>query len=377
MSWKFNKAAAPASAAAPAAAPQPQANVVPPPTPPAASAAPAALPAFQPSPDPTPPAAVAPPAPPAAGRRRRASAPEVAAPAPAAPASVVAAPAAQAAAATSVIVAPAGGGALSRMLAPQAPVRMAAAAIADIASQGGGELNLFPTLSLQGGNSGGMLKLDEMNEEHSDDDLQEGTRPTYGVLMGYRILALCWPRAYSETAPKQAPRWRAVINAEAATDADLLGGAYRTYQFRQNRPEKNQPDPKWDPIGHITAAIELLVFEGKAGLICMRSAWTFDSFASTSKEIQGVWPDGIMGPKPVIITPASEMRNSKARQWMEHWLKVSHHMSAETAAAWESFKKFVGEAGGDPDLNQALEDWQKTTLTDEQRRTLDTMAQVV
>ena len=252
---------------------------------------------------------------------------------------------------------------------------MAVSAVTDVAAQSGGELNLFPTLTLQGGISGGMLKLDAMNEEHSDDDLQEGTRPTYGVLMGYRINVLCWPRAYDEKAAKQSPRWRAVINADGAADGELLTLAYKAYQFRSNRPEKGQPDQVWDPIGHLNASIELLLFEPKAGLICMRSATTFDSFTCTSKEIQGVWPDGIMSPKPVIVSPASEPRSSKTRQWTEHFLKVAHHMGPETKAAWEGFAEFCQQAGGDLGLNQALTDWQTNTLNDDHRGTLDVMSQ--
>ncbi len=377
MGWKFNKQPAAEPAAAPAAAapvtpPAPSAGAVPPPTAPTAApvAAAAVLPPVQPAVDPTPAAAAAP-------RTRRARTTTVDAQATVVASQPMAATNGQAVARVAEVAIPQGGGRLARMLYPQAPVRMAAAAITEAAERTGGELNLFPTLSMTGGSSGGAFKLDRMNEEHSDDDLQEGTRPMYGVLVGYRVMVMCWPRIYVEGAKRDMPKWRSIIDSKNPDDAALLEAAYRVYQFRSGRPEKGiEVDPVWDPVGHPAAAVELMVFDAKAGLICVRSPWSYDSLIATTGEISGVWKDGLMNPKPVIITPVTEPRASKNKTWKAHYPKMAHHIGPETREAGIAFDEFRKGAMEDPDLDKALAAWESTSLTDEQRDILDTMTRM-
>lgn len=271
------------------------------------------------------------------------------------------------------VMAPVGNGMLAKMLTPSAPVQLAAASVAAIAEAGGGEPNIFPTLSLLGGDTGGIFDLDQMNQEHSDDDLPVGRKPIHGVLIGYRMLALCWPKAYNKNA-KITPKWRAHVSGDAAEDADLLTQAFRAYQFRTRLPPGSREADPWDQVGHPAACVELLVFTQTAGLICLRSTWTYDSFTSTSKEVAGAWPDGSIKPIPVLIEPITEHRESKNQKWDEHYIKIAHHMSAETQAAWSSLIEFNQQASADADLNQALTDWSTSALTTEQRDTLANIA---
>lgn len=387
MNWKnFGKPAAPPAAAAPATQPAAVAPPAAPATisPPAAAAQPATLPPLTQPADTQPPAAPA--APKTRGRPRTVKPADpamVAATASEMGASVsaTAAPAApaQQPVATTAIVIPPGGGMLAQMLAPKAPVRIAAAAITEAAESGGGEPNIFPTLVLSGGPTGGALQLDEMNEEHSDDDLQEGRRPIYGVLFGFRYNTLVWPKAAVEGAPKSKPSWRAALAPTGVDDAVLLQNAFAAYQFRaRQQTAPGQPrsfdDDVWDPLGHPSANVELLIFEAKAGLMCVKTTWTYDSFISTNKQIAGVYPDGAIKPVPVKITPVSEKRSSKSRDWMEHYLAVGHSVDPDAHAAWQAFGAFAQQAGGDPDLNEALTEWSKHTLTDQQREALSLMA---
>lgn len=363
MAWSFNKnaaAAAPAPAAQPAAA-----GAVPPPAPATTAHAQTLPPLTQPA-APQPAASVATPPKPRGRPRAQAESPQTAAPA----STAVSAPVIH----DAVVVAPSGGGMLAKMLTPSAPGRLAAAAVTAIAEAGGGELNIFPTLMLAGGTGGGGLKLDKMNEEHSDDDLQEGTKPIHAVLIGYRYLVLCWPQVYKEGGQKMTPKWRAVVGGDSNEDADLLTQAFRAYQFRSRPPKDSKEVDTWDQVGHPAASVELLVFVPSAGLICLKSTWTYDSFTSTSKEIAGAWPDGVVKPIPVLIQPVTEERESKTMRWKEHYLKISHHISPETQFAYTKLVEFNQQAGSDADLNQALTDWASTSLTNEQRDTLSNIA---
>lgn len=248
MVWTRNKVAgaagtAPATpnpAADPGAPPPPLAAATPaaaaPPAQPAAAAPPAqpAQPA-QPATAAAPPpptfadqaAAPAQPAAPPATRRRRA-APEATAAAPAQPAAAAAPPAQPAPAqtappaqpATTAVAAPpvnfaalyAPGGALSVFGAPK--VNGLAAIVSQ--AQARGEPNLFPTVYVTSGATGGLFDTDAMNPEGSDADLPTGRKPIDAILLGYRLFVTCWPHVGSDTGSGEAPSGRAASATSTA-----------------------------------------------------------------------------------------------------------------------------------------------------------------
>jgi hypothetical protein len=234
-----------------------------------------------------------------------------------------------------------------------------------------GEPNIFPTLDLLGGTSGGMLDLNEMNQEGSDDDLQVGRKPIYGVLLGYRLLMVLWPQAYKEGQAKQRPRSQGSLPSTEVEAGDIVQAAAQRYTFR-NRAE----EAKYDQYGHPSVILELFAFEEKAGLFCVRTSGTYDSMLETSKFVNTAFPNGQIQPTPVKIEPVTEPRQSKTRAWNEHYLQVTQHIGAETAPAREAFNRFYQDAGNDPDLTAAMQEWNKMTVTPEQIEALRQIASI-
>ncbi len=242
MAWNYNKAAG-AGAAAPALAPAAPAplptpapapavyHAPPAPTPlPAALApvAPAALPTYQ-APAPVAPAAVAPA--PAAPRKPRgrpaaAAAPQAQAPVATIPGQTTIPMAAAPAPAAALPAVQAFSGFLGVIVPSTPQARTLTGAIVN-GQTAAGEPNIFPTLDLLGGTSGGMLDLNEMNQEGSDDDLQVGRKPIYGVLLGYRLLMVLWPQAYKEGQAKQRPRSQGSLPATARRRRSTISTATR------------------------------------------------------------------------------------------------------------------------------------------------------
>ncbi len=392
MAWKHTPAAA-ATAAAPLPAAQaaPVGHPLPPPT-----AAPSAtLPQMQAPAAPTPAAAEP-------QKRRRRSAAEIAAanaaaaaPAPApAPAQAPAVPAASwqpqpaqqqvIAAPTLANPAPAvlQGGFLS-LFTPVDPTKTAAAAIKRIAEQKGGEPNIFPTIGQVGGDTGGMFDRDEMNEEGSDDDLPTGRDAFVGILIAYRILVLAWPKGSSGPGgPKTTPRWQAVISANEGAAADIAASAFKKYAFRTNRPEqKGAAEPFFDSLCHPSMAVEALMFEPQAGLMCVRSCWTYDSLSFTNDQIIAAFPNGTMSPAPVQVEPHTwTTSGSKKRPtgWTAHGVKFNlppaQNVPAEVTQAVQAFSQFYAQEGQNPDLREAMDDWCRHTLTADQLATLQQIA---
>lgn len=399
MSWKFSSPAAGAAAPATGApAVQPAAtHPLPPPT------AAAALPAVgAPAP-----AGVAPAPAPEPTRRRRRSASEIAAdaakaaPVPAtqpAAAPMVAyqptTPATQPAAAprayqptplltptvyqptpaATPATLPAGG--WLALFTPVDPSRTAGAAVAAIAAQKGGEPNIFPTIALTGGDAGGLFDYDDMNEEGSDDSLPTGRKPFSAVLLTYRLLVLGWPRAASGAGgPKVTPRFQGIISAVEGEAADIATAAQKKYQFRTGRPEqRGAPEPFYDALCHPAIAIEALCFEPEAGLIAVRSTYTYESMVFTNSQINNAFPKNekgipVISAQPVIIQPETWKTKGSKKQpdgWLEHGIKISAAtapLSAEIQQTVEAFRQFYAQAGMNPDLGQAISDWCKHTLS--------------
>jgi hypothetical protein len=409
MAWKFNQPGAGAPAAQPAAAaPQPAAaSAV---TAPAQHplAPPTALPAMQTPPAAQPPAA-AEPAPKQPRKRRSASEMAAAAPAPTAPAAQpaavmpqlqTAAPTAPAAAPVTVpaqplavipaqasaglpAVLPAGG--WLTMFTPQDPSRTSGSAVIAAASQKGGEPNIFPTVYLTGGDQGGMLDYDEMNEEGSDDALPTGRKPFGAILMTYRHVVLGWPRGANPNGPKVQPRFRGIIGALNPAEADIATNAQRKYQFRQGRPkDKGAPEPFYDSLCHPAMAVEALLFEPEAGIMVVRSTFTFESMSATTAQINGAFPKNEKGQPiicgtPVTVQPRSWKVESKSQPngWLEHgvdYTPAPAPLSAEMQQVVAAFQGFYQQAGMNQELFAALSEWAKHTLS---QHDLDVLQQII
>ncbi len=389
MNWKYNAPGSAATAAAPATQAAPVGHPLPPPT-----SAPAALPQMQQPPAPTPAAGE-----PTKAPRKRRGAAEIAAAnaataAAAQPATAAAVPAQSwqpQPAPAAVITAPAianpaptvlQGGFLS-LFTPTDPTKTAAAAIKRIAELKGGQPNDFPTIGLTGGDTGGMFDYDEMNEEGSDDDLPTGRTSFVGVLIAYRILCIAWPRGASGPGgPKTTPKWQSVISANEGAAAEVAAAAFKRYSFRTTRPEqKGAAEPFYDSLCHPSMAVEALIFEPEAGLMCVRSCWTHDSLAFTNDQIIAAFPNGTMSPAPVQVEPHTwTTAGSKKRPtgWTAHGIKFNlppaQGVPPEVTAAVQAFSAFYAQAGNNPDLIEALHDWCKHSLTADQLATLQQIA---
>jgi hypothetical protein len=351
MVWKRNAPAA-ASAAAPSTGAPP-----PPTAPPApAAAAPAALPPVA-TPPPTAPAAAAPPVATAPRRSRRTAE----APAPATPATVTTAGAV-------AMAAPALPGFLA-LLAPKNPQAKSSLAILVDGRTAAGEPNIFPTVYMKGGDTGGSFLAHEMNVEGASADLPLGKDPVLCILLGVRFEILLWPKAY-ERGVKMVPSSKAILSYDEAEAVDAAQQAAQRYQFR-NRQTQDQ----YDMVGHPTLALEMLVYDPQAGIYAIQTPSSYEAVFNTGKELLQAFPE--VRPTPVMIQPITyQTKGSKGNApWAEHYYKVAQ---ASNAAGMEEikaeFNKFLAQSGSDPELNAAIAAWSKHTLTAEQLAKLKQIA---
>ncbi len=380
--FKYNPPAGTQPAAAPAAHPL---------TPPAPIAG--ALPPVQPAPAAQPPPAPAAGAPAAtataAPRRRRGASQAAAAAAPAAPAAGVPqqpayqAPAPQA----QVITQPAQPLALPAnswlsTFAPTPGGRSALDVVGAVAEEIGGEPNLFPTIELMGGTTGGMFDHDTMNEEGINAHLPTGKVRLAGVLLSFRYLFLLWP-AGRKQGVKQRPMYRSVVAANQADAAELLAAALKNFQMR-TRPPKDTPEPRYDiPTGpgHLSAAVEALVFEPAVGLMCVRSAWTYDSFVHTNNNLKAAFPHGLGVPMPVWVENYTWQTDGSKGQpggWPEHAIKFTPPTAGAVEPQLQNaagvFSQFANATAQDAELMGMLNEWAQHELTPEQGATLQLIA---
>ncbi len=387
MVFKYN----PPPGTQPAAA-QPAAHPLPPPV---AQAAPAAtwtgaapvagLPPVQPPPA-AQPAATQPATPAAPGRKRR-GASQVAAAAPQAAPVAQAQPMQQAqvitqpaAAAPQMLALPANSWLVT--FAPTPGGRSALDVVAAVAEQTGGEQNLFPTIELMGGTTGGMFDHDTMNEEGTNAHLPTGKVRMAGVLISFRYLFLLWP-AGRKQGTKQRPMYRSTIAANQAEAAELLAAALKNFQMR-TRPPKDSPEPRYDiPTGpgHLSAAVEALVFEPGLGLMCVRSAWTYDSFVNTNNNLKVAFPHGLGVPMPVWVenyTWQTDGSKGQPTGWPEHAIKFTPPTAGAVEPQLQNaaavFSQFANQNAQDPELTSMLNEWAQHEMTPDQANTLNVIA---
>lgn len=363
MAWKRTTAAPAGGAAAPA----PTAGTPPPPT--AAAAAtpsPAGLPPIAPPPQAAAPAAAAPAA--EAGRRRRGAAapaaaePAAAAPAAVAPAATVAAtvaPAQRTVPAAVSVVHPQ----LPGFLAALTPKNAGPSALKAITEgrTSAGEPNIFPTLYLTGGETGGKMEPHDMNAEGTDADLPIGIEPVMNILLGVRFELLLWPKGYVRGV-KMSPSSRATIAFDEFAAVNVAQLAAQRYTFR-NRATQD----KYDPFGHPQLTLDMLAFDPQAGLYCYQTTGSYDSLFNTSKELEVAFP--IVTPTPVIIQPITyNTKGSKTQEpWPEHYYKVTQASNAPgMKEIMDGFNAFLAENGSNAELGEAIAAWSKHTLTDDQ-----------
>jgi hypothetical protein len=323
----------------------------------------------------------APAAPARVRRPRQAAEPAPAAAAPAAAAPVAAAPPAS----TAVAVAPtfnmaslaglyAPGGALS-VFAPAKHSGLSAIVSTVMAK---GEPNVFPTVYLTGGSTGGMLDTDAMNPEGSDDDLPTGRKAVGAILVGYRISVNVWPHAGSDKPSGESPKWKAILSHQ---DGDILGmvmQSVKKYQFSKGAGKERHAQV-FDAFGHPQIALELLLCDARVGLMVMRTCGTYESVANTALQLQKIYEaegrDGSIFPEGVRIVPTSQTFKSKTREWLEHWPVITvDRDNAEVQAAGQTFAGLF-QSEGLAELTAAIGAWCASTITDEQCNVLDEIGQ--
>jgi hypothetical protein len=406
MVWTRRTGAAPAAAvpttpADPGAPPPPVAATPPPaaaaPPPAAAAPPPPAAAATPPLQTYQPPAEAAAPTQPAAPvtrrpRRTAAAAPAAAAP-PAQPAAAVpppaqpaaaAAPPAQPAAQTTAVSVPsaagiaalyAPGGALASIFGPPKVNGLAAIVGAALAR---GEPNLFPTVFVTSGATGGQFDVDAMNPEGSDDDLPTGRKGFHAVLFGWRMFVNVWPQAASDNGSGEAPKWKGSIGH---LDGDLQGlamEAFKKYQMSKGAG-KERLNQVFGPYGHPQMAIEMLVCDHKAGLMVVRGCATYQSVVETANQLSALYSgdgkDGTIYAEGVRFDTQSEKVNSKGREWTEHWptLRVDRdHADAQASAA--VFAQILSGEGRE-EVMADIAKWASTSLTDAQLDDLHAITQ--
>lgn len=382
--WKPKSAAgsaaptsAPAASVPPPAPPPPPPvaatpAAVPPPAPPVAAAA---LPPVNPAAPPQPQA-------PAAAPRARRGRPGVTAAPAAAPAAVpppVAPPAA--APVTTAVAAPAGSapsiplGGFFAVLAPPANVTVSAFSDAASIVESVGKPNVFPTLELT---KDGMFTFDTMNAEGMNADLPSGKVAIVGMALGCRIKGLFWPKK-QEQGVKNKPFGDFIIGQFDKPNVDLFLRAYKNYQMgdRQIRSQV------FDPIGHPSGVLEVLIYEPTAGLMVVQSHQSFTSVGRSAINLdKGRPPQLALGiPYPVLIDVVGEEQKG-AVPWTEQILTFrgmdtndSPELLAEFQAANQALQDLYTANANDPSLVAALTEWITGTITPEQSARLNAIYQ--
>ncbi len=371
MAWKRTATAgtaAGAPATAPAGAPPPPTGAQQPPPTPAAAAAglPPVTPAAAPNP---PPAATEAPKP---TRARRTAPAATTAPATPAPAAQQAAPAAtRSAPSTAAVTAahPQLPGILS-VLTPKNAGPSALNAIID-GRTAAGVPNVFPKVYMTGGDTGGQMQFHDMNVEGANAELPAGADPVFCILLAVRLELLLWPKAY-QRGVKMTPKSRAIVSFDDFEAADTVQKAVQRYSFR-NRANQDQ----YDPYGHPSASLEMLVYDPQAGLYGIETSASYDSIFNTAKELATAFP--VVTPTPVLIQPHTyKTAGSKSQPpWDEHYYKVTQAVNApEMKDIAAAFNTFIAENGTNPELAAALAEWSKQTLTEEQFNACAQVAQL-
>jgi hypothetical protein len=255
------------------------------------------------------------------------------------------------------------------LLAPKNPQAKSALAILVDGRTAAGEPNIFRTVYMQGGDSGGSMLAHDMNVEGASADLPLGKDPVLCILLGVRFEILLWPKAY-QRGVKMVPSSKAVLAYDEAEAVDAAQMAAQRYAFRQRATQD-----QYDAVGHPTLALEMLVYDPQAGVYAIQTPSSYDSVFNTGKELLTAFPE--VRPTPVMIQPITYMtKGSKGNApWAEHYYKVAQ---ASNAAGMEEikaeFNKFLAQSGSDPELNAAIAAWSKHTLTAEQLAKLKQIA---
>lgn len=224
-----------------------------------------------------------------------------------------------------------------------------------------GEPNVFPTLYLVGGESGGNMAAHDMNAEGADADLPLGKEPVMCILLGVRFELLLWPKGYVRGV-KMSPSSRATIAFDEFDGVNAAQLAAQRYTFRDRKSQD-----KYDPFGHPQLTLDMLVFDPQAGLYCFQTTGSYDSLFNTSKELEVAFP--VVTPTPVIIQPITyNTKGSKTNApWPEHYYKVTQAANAQgMAEIRDGFNAFLQENGANAELGEAIAAWSKHTLNDDQ-----------
>lgn len=221
--------------------------------------------------------------------------------------------------------------------------------------------NVFPKVYLTGGDTGGQMQFHDMNPEGSNAELPTGVDPVHCILLAVRLELLLWPKAY-QRGVKMTPKSRAIVSFDDFEAADVVQKAAQRYAFR-NRSNSDQ----YDPFGHPTISLEMLVYDPQAGLYGLESGSTYDSVFNTAKELAVAFPQ--VTPTPVLIAPQSYTTAGSKSQpgWLEHYYKITQAANApEMKDIIAGFNGFLQQTANDQELAAALTEWQKQTLTEEQ-----------
>ena len=274
-------------------------------------------------------------------------------------------------------------GGLLGVIAAQAPATdkpSALKSISEIGDRKGGEPNIFPTVYLAGGQTGGGMVKDDMNVEGTDDTLPVGNEGFHGVVFGFRFISLLWPVAQNPQL-KSRPFSRAVLGSLHPELATIAFEAQRKYQFRNRPPVKYGAEPFYDQQaggqGHPSLTIEMLVYDAEAGLTAVQSCSTYDSVLDTSRNMNAAFPDGKIQPTPVCIKPHTwQTKGSKAQPngWPEHGYHVTIALDAYGEEAWNAWTAFLASpAGADVGLAEDLMRWGTTDIAPKHQASLQTI----
>lgn len=233
-------------------------------------------------------------------------------------------------------------------------------------SDGGGIRDLFPTLTITGGNAGGNMVPSKGTEKDIADQLPQGKMPVKGIYMAHRLTVVSWPSDFDHRQEDDKPLIICSIPPDDAEFGMAALKAASNFQYCQDKT-------KWlaanNGPGYLRVSMQIMVYLPQFDdIVILQTAPLLKTVERETQELLAFRePDGSIKNLPLVFQVCTE-------PWYEknvfHFWKIG--LWADCGDARELYSKFI-EAAKDnrQELVDSVMDWfsgQDMAPTDEHRR---------
>ena len=220
--------------------------------------------------------------------------------------------------------------------------------------------DMFPTIMLKGGNSGGSMVPTSGTDKEIAKLLPQGKQPIQGVFMAYRTLAIAWPEALDDSKEKNGER-PCIDCAIPANDTDntaLLLTGCENFQFAPKEVKQTKWSFKAGGPGLIRPIMEILVYLPQFDdIIVLRSSSLLKTYHTLGQQLTQYVNEsnGELGVFPASFEVTTDT-------WYEdnvfHYWKITSMVNDVGAANFAKYNAFVESIRTNrPDMMQDINDW--------------------